>query len=249
MRWLARSAVVLSGLAACATAALAPLSDDTNVVKQLKQNCEERDLQSCYRLGAIYQLGNEGIVANPTFAAQLYRDGCDHDYPPSCNGLGGLYMNGQGVNRDFREAVRLFRRSCELSYADGCSNLAHCYQHGEGVAKDVEVSARLYNQACQAGYAQACVHLGELLEESGRRSQLARSTELYLHACEAKVAVGCAYYADMLRDGKGIRADPDRAHKYYGYACELGYDPACANAETSEDGDRTAQAPRGDDSM
>ncbi|GAA9141257.1 hypothetical protein Taitung76_03100 [Helicobacter pylori] len=40
-----------------------------------------------------------------------------------CNGLGGLYYNGDGVKQDSKKAVALFEKACKLGEQLACESL------------------------------------------------------------------------------------------------------------------------------
>src|SRR6266481_4879312 len=47
--------------------------------------------------------------------------------------LGLCYYNGEGVAKDFSEAVKWFRKSAEQGFAQAQGYLGRCYLRGEGV--------------------------------------------------------------------------------------------------------------------
>ena len=52
------------------------------------------------------------------------------------NNLGFCYGKGNGVPKDYTEAVKWYRKAAEQGNATAQSNLGHRYYNGEGVAKD-----------------------------------------------------------------------------------------------------------------
>src|SRR5437868_9531592 len=50
--------------------------------------------------------------------------------------LGLCYDNGQGVAKDYAEAVKWYRKAAEQNLAEAQSNLGVCYYYGQGVRKD-----------------------------------------------------------------------------------------------------------------
>src|SRR5260370_35678426 len=54
----------------------------------------------------------------------------------SCNSLGLMYEEGDGVAKDAKRAEQLYRRACERGHANGCTNLGVLYQNSNGVAKE-----------------------------------------------------------------------------------------------------------------
>jgi TPR repeat protein len=50
--------------------------------------------------------------------------------------LGGMYYNGQGVQRDYAEATKWVRRAAERGYAPAQTYLGIMYWNGQGVPRD-----------------------------------------------------------------------------------------------------------------
>ncbi|MCK0504596.1 sel1 repeat family protein [Helicobacter pylori] len=57
-----------------------------------------------------------------------------------CNGLGVLYKDGQGVEKNLTKAAYFYFRACELKEGDGCVFLGFLYGSGEGVEKKLNKS-------------------------------------------------------------------------------------------------------------
>ena len=69
----------------------------------------------------------------------------------------------------------------------------------------------------------ACVAAGVRLT----RTDLASAARKFAGACEAGSPVGCGNYAVLLRDGRGVDPDPDRAEALMRGACDDGSARAC----------------------
>ena len=50
--------------------------------------------------------------------------------------LGLCYAKGEGVEKDFKEAVKWYRKSAEQGHVYARNNLGVCYDHGNGVIQD-----------------------------------------------------------------------------------------------------------------
>jgi hypothetical protein len=61
--------------------------------------------------------------------------------------LGFCYFLGQGVERDYDEAVRWFTLAAEQRFPRAWANLAICHANGYGVPKDVVESYAWWNLA------------------------------------------------------------------------------------------------------
>ena len=78
------------------------------------------------------------------------------------NNLGLCYAEGEGVTKDYAEAVRWWRKAAEQGDADAQYNLGWCYANGEGVTKDVAEAVRWYRKAAEQGLAKAKIKLNDM---------------------------------------------------------------------------------------
>ena len=73
---------------------------------------------------------------------------------------------------------------------------------------------------------EACVRKAVALT----RTDLAQAAGMFEVTCEEGLPSGCGNLAVMLRDGRGIAADPPRAKELMRQACKDGHEPSCENA-------------------
>jgi TPR repeat protein len=91
--------------------------------------------------------------------------------------LGLCYVNGEGVPRDFVNAVKWFRKAAEQNYAQAQYNLGVSYAKGEGVAKDyVEAYTWWFLAAGQGN--EAAKYNMTMLENEMTREQIAEGQKL-----------------------------------------------------------------------
>ena len=79
--------------------------------------------------------------------------------------LGNRYCTGEGVVRNYAEAVRRYRTAAERSLAAAQNNRAAMYEQGFGVERDDEEAARWYRRAAEQGEAQAQHSHGRMYSE------------------------------------------------------------------------------------
>jgi TPR repeat protein len=70
------------------------------------------------------------------------------------------YFCGQGVAKDYVEAVKWWRKAAEQNYALAQYNLGLCYENGQGVAKDEVEAVKWFRKAAEQGDAKAQYNLG-----------------------------------------------------------------------------------------
>lgn len=74
--------------------------------------------------------------------------------------IGTMYLLGQGVQQDDREAVFWLSKAAENGYAGAQSNLGNMYLLGRGVEKDPVAAVNWYRKAAMQGEAKAQHNLG-----------------------------------------------------------------------------------------
>ena len=69
-------------------------------------------------------------------ALQLCRPLAEQGDARAQTSLGGMYYNGQGVQRDYAEAAKWVRKAAEQGYAPAQADLGVMYWNGQGVPQD-----------------------------------------------------------------------------------------------------------------
>jgi TPR repeat protein len=132
------------------------------------------------------------------------------------NNLGSNYRRGNGVQRDYTQALRWYEAAAKLGSAQAKKNLGLCYLNGWGVEKDQTKAASFFSEAYQsgedrAGYYLACCYL----EGSGVERDEKKGFEIL-----EKVAVdgnhrAKARLAFALENGIHVTKDPEMALQLY----------------------------------
>ena len=65
--------------------------------------------------------------------------------------IGWMFENGQGVPKDYDEAVKWYRLAAAQGYASAQNNLGWMYEHGLGVPKDYDEAIKWYRLAAAQG--------------------------------------------------------------------------------------------------
>lgn len=63
--------------------------------------------------------------------------------------LGQMYRNGQGVRKDYAEAVKWYRKAAEQKYGAAQHNLGGMYSYGLGVRQDYVEAVKWYRKAAE----------------------------------------------------------------------------------------------------
>jgi len=169
-----------------------------------------------YRYGVMREV-------NPRKSAAIYMRLVKRGNIEAMNQLGKLYLDGDGVEQDFRMARCLFSMAAQGGNNDAKCNLALMYQKGMGVPLDNRKAFMLYKSAADAGNARGYYGAGYHLYKGLGVSQNYDKSVRMLEKGAEKGHSGCdlllgAYYANDY-DGKG---DTEKAERHYRRASRHG---------------------------
>jgi uncharacterized protein len=137
--------------------------------------------------------------------------------------LGVSYAHGQGVPRDYAEAVRWFRKSADQGYAKAQSKLASMYFYGKGVGQDYTEAVRWTRKAAELGDADAQIALASMnYFGKGVSRDYAEAVHWYRKAADqgdVAAQIGLAY---MYERGQGVPRDHAEAIRWYRKAADQG---------------------------
>jgi TPR repeat protein len=71
-----------------------------------------------------------------------------------------MYHDGEGVSRDYAEAIAWYQKAAERGDVKAQYNLGEAYHKGEGVSKNNAEAVRWYRMAAEQGHAKAKYCLG-----------------------------------------------------------------------------------------
>ncbi len=80
-------------------------------------------------------------------AVRLCRPLAEHGDMRAQTSVGGMYYNGQGVQRDYAEAAKWVRKAAEQDYAPAQTDLGVMYWNGQGVPQDAVLAYMWLNLA------------------------------------------------------------------------------------------------------
>ncbi len=93
---------------------------------------------------AGYSAGREAYsIKNYTVALREFKA---DDTPNSLYMVGVMYENGEGVEKDKKEAATWYRKSAEKGFAPAQYKLGQLYERGEGVPQDKQEALKWYKR-------------------------------------------------------------------------------------------------------
>jgi len=140
---------------------------------------------------------------------------------------GDRFYNGEGVEKDFEQAVAWYKKAAEQGYAQGQYYLGYCYYEGEGVEQDYAQAAALYSKAAQQGNAAAqqklgfCYCAGEGVDQDFEKAFYWYTQSAQQGRAYAQYLLGACYY-----NGEGVEKDFSQAVHWFTKAADQNDDTA-----------------------
>ena len=144
--------------------------------------------------------------------------------PRGENGLGVLYLRGNGLERNLERAVALIRSAAEKGLRAAEKNLGELYAEGVGVSRDDPVAAYWLGLAAAKGDPGAQLSLGMMhVEGRGIARDHARAMQLFRKSADQGNAEAQANIGHLYRAGYGVERDYVLAYAWYGVAAASGF--------------------------
>lgn len=95
-------------------------------------------------------------------SVKLFKKAADYGHVAAAANLGALYLEGIGVERNFKEAFKYSKYAADLGDIDALNNLGFLYQNGFYVNKDVEKAIEYFSKAAKLGNPVSQFNLGKI---------------------------------------------------------------------------------------
>ena len=142
------------------------------------------------------------------------------DAVAQCN-LGVMYAEGEGVEKDYAEAVKWLRKAADQGDAGAQFNLGAMYVKGNGVDKDYAEAARWYRKAADQDNAQAQFNLGlTYANGNGVEKDYVEAMKWYRKAADQGNAKAQFNLGFMHANGIGVEKDYVEAYAWYNIAAK-----------------------------
>ena len=94
--------------------------------------------------------------------------------------LGCRYYDGDGVRRDYKEALKWYRLAAAQGHNSGLCDVGYCYRNGHGVRRDYGKAIPYYKQAADQGCPTGAYWLAHAYEHGeGVPKDLAKAKRWY----------------------------------------------------------------------
>jgi len=129
--------------------------------------------------------------------------------------LGVIYYTGQGVSRDYKEAVRWYQKSAARGHSRALYNLGLMSVQGQGVSQDHQEAVRLFKKSAEYGYTPAKNNLGVMYYNGEGVPQDYRVALRWFSKAAGEGDVDAPFHlSEMYRLGKGVIKDYGLAYMY-----------------------------------
>jgi TPR repeat protein/serine/threonine protein kinase len=141
----------------------------------------------------------------------------------ACMNKGMSYYLGQGVAKDYVEAVKWYRKAADQGDAGAQCYLGICYHNGEGVVEDKAEAARWFKTAADAGDPGGMWRLGVCcLFGTGVTKDERVAAVWFRKASDTGDSEGMWRLGELYRLGTGITKDEQEAAAWYRKAADAG---------------------------
>ena len=139
------------------------------------------------------------------------------------NNLGVLYMEGLGVEKDYKKAFEYVSQAVADNDPVALDNLGTMYLLGHGVGQDYAKAFELFSKSAEGGNLQGQVDLGIMYNRGlWVKQDYAKAVELYRKAAEKGNASAQTLLGTMYDGGVGVPQDFRMAIKLYRQAAAQG---------------------------
>ena len=143
--------------------------------------------------------------------AKAQSGGRDYQY-----GVGSLYSDGLGVEKDLSAAFRWFERAAAQGHVQALAAVGAAYATGEGVEIDYRSARKYLCKAAKKGDSRALERLGYLYENGyGVRRNYSAAVSKYKMSASNGNSAAMVAMGRLLENGIGMAADVEKAIAWY----------------------------------
>jgi len=189
------------------------------------KSAEKENPEAQFRLGLIYEKGENGIKQNYPQALGYYSQAVKYDHTKAEANLANLYYNGLGTAKNHNEALRLFRKAAAKGNAAAINGLGVMTLKGEGgLPKNQKEAFNLFAKSASLGDANGLKNLGNMYYNGiGTAADQSKAFTFYYKAAMLKDADAMHKVAVMYDNGLGITKDKAKADYWYNKLEKEGY--------------------------
>ncbi|MBR6026245.1 MAG: sel1 repeat family protein [Neisseriaceae bacterium] len=164
--------------------AILPISADELSDSIAEISCQNGDSQSCvYLVNQMYKQNNNDD------AKKWLEIAAKQNMPFAYTGLGLMYEEGRGVEKNEMRAKQLYEQAANFNDADAQYNLGTMYSDSDTITNDYELARQWYEKAAEQNHIHANIALAFLyLEGRGVEPNPEKARSYLAHVCDIKKA-------------------------------------------------------------
>lgn len=200
----------------------------------LEKLAESGCAKSCAELGEYLFQGSNGHEKDLVRAGALFKIAAEKGDVFAQYRLGRMHFRGEGVLRDYEEAIVWTQKSAEAGHPLAQFNLARAYYYGEGVEADYIKAHEWYLKAAEQGDAVSQFRLGRMYYRGeGAYQDFAAASRWYRRSAEQGYEKAQRALAEMYLRSEGLPQNLNESLFWYSLA-------AMQNEAAAESRDRVA---------
>lgn len=177
-------------------------------------------------LGKMHSEGSPLVKQSNHTSFEFFKKSADKNNHIGQAGLGMMYLNGLGIDKDTGKAFRFFSLASDQGSVDGQLQLGIMYFSGIGVRKDYKMAVKYFTMASQNGHVLAFYNLAQMhATGTGVLRNCHTAVELFKNVAER------GRWSEQLMDAHRMYTEGsvDTAIIKYMFLAELGYEVAQSN--------------------
>jgi hypothetical protein len=156
-------------------------------------------------------------------ALQELLEAADQGDEDAQQNLGGMYYNGYGVKKDYKQAAAWYQKAADQGDADAQKSLGDMYYYGYGIKQDYKQAVAWYQKAADQGGAYAQNNLGDMYYNGyGVKQDYKQARAWYQKAADQRYADAQNNLGDMYYNGYRVKQDYKQARAWYQKAADQG---------------------------
>lgn len=165
--------------------------------------------------------GNKDFIK----ALSLFRSSAELGNAEAMINLGGLFENGQGVQKEYTLAMNWYRKAADLYNPVAFNSIAYLYQNGYGVERNYAEAMIWFRKSADKGNLIAFIAVGWLYEQGGFgvEKDFQQAMRWYLIAADQGNAEAMYKIGTLYIMGYGVSRNFQKAIEWYEKAAALGH--------------------------
>lgn len=213
-------------------------SDSTKAIDLLIKSANQKYPFAAEELGEIYSEDSTKSYYNIKKAVDFYKIGVKYGSDRSMTGLANLYINGQGVNRDYQKALQLYSAAtvgllklAENGDASAQHRLGTNLADGVGIQQNHKEGFKWIKKSAEQGFVPAYFSMGVYYQNGygGIEKNPKEAFNYFLSGAEKGNRSAMLEVGNCYSQGFGVENDLKKAFEYYLKSAELGHEDAMFN--------------------